>query len=180
MSLHRKPEKVGAASCVLCRLKITYRMPLGGEPRILLEFAGRQWQQLISNSTLGIFLSRVFYKTKVLLWIYLQAFLSDNQEGWCKVSCLWTVRELSLEMLYLKIKLITLCIIDIFWAPSFSDYAIEKLILLRYNPPHIFLYKARCHGAWSANNVLRNWHWEVLEHPPYYPDMCPCCIHLYI
>ncbi|GBN26567.1 hypothetical protein AVEN_210131-1 [Araneus ventricosus] len=36
-----------------------------------------------------------------------------------------------------------------------------------------------CHVAHNVTNVLRRWHWEVLEHPPYSPDISPCDFHLF-
>ncbi|GBM04823.1 hypothetical protein AVEN_81687-1 [Araneus ventricosus] len=36
-----------------------------------------------------------------------------------------------------------------------------------------------CHVAHNVTNVLRRWHWEVLEHPPYSPDLSPCDFHLF-
>ena len=30
------------------------------------------------------------------------------------------------------------------------------------------------HKAICVRDLLRCWRWEVLEHPPYTPDLCPC------
>ena len=30
------------------------------------------------------------------------------------------------------------------------------------------------HKATSVRGLLRRWRWEVLEHPPYSPDLSPC------
>ena len=33
---------------------------------------------------------------------------------------------------------------------------------------------ARSHIAAPVVNLLHRWNWEILEHPPYSPDMSPC------
>ncbi|PSN39634.1 hypothetical protein C0J52_27943 [Blattella germanica] len=33
---------------------------------------------------------------------------------------------------------------------------------------------ARCHTAAAVRDLMRRWQWEILEHPPYSPDMSPC------
>ena len=33
---------------------------------------------------------------------------------------------------------------------------------------------ARSHTAAAVTDLLRRWKWEILEHPPYSPDMSPC------
>jgi transposase len=40
--------------------------------------------------------------------------------------------------------------------------------------PIVLHDKARAHTADSVKELLRIWRWEILEHPPYSPDMCPC------
>ena len=30
------------------------------------------------------------------------------------------------------------------------------------------------HTAAAVTDLLRRWKWEILEHPPYSPDMCSC------
>jgi transposase len=38
---------------------------------------------------------------------------------------------------------------------------------------------ARPHTANKTNETLRNFKWEVLEHPPYSPDLAPSDFHLF-
>ncbi len=47
--------------------------------------------------------------------------------------------------------------------------------------PHLLTDKQRAcpHQAASVVNQLDNWHWEVLGHPPYSPDLSPCDFHLF-
>ena len=33
---------------------------------------------------------------------------------------------------------------------------------------------AKSHTAGAVTDILRHWHWEIVEHPPYSPDMSPC------
>jgi transposase len=41
----------------------------------------------------------------------------------------------------------------------------------------IFLHdNARAHTADAVKDRLRRWRWEMLENPPYSPDMSPTCI----
>ncbi|KAJ4434037.1 hypothetical protein ANN_16356 [Periplaneta americana] len=40
--------------------------------------------------------------------------------------------------------------------------------------PIILHDNARRHTAAAVKDLLRRWQWEVLEHPPYSPDMSPC------
>ena len=40
-------------------------------------------------------------------------------------------------------------------------------------PPTILDDNARSHTA-AVTDLLRRWQWEILEHPPYSPDMSPC------
>ena len=35
------------------------------------------------------------------------------------------------------------------------------------------------HTAAAVMDLLRHWHWEILEHPPYSPDMSPCNYNLF-
>ena len=39
--------------------------------------------------------------------------------------------------------------------------------------------KARCHTAADVTDLLRCWQGEILEHPPYSPDMSPCDYYLF-
>ncbi|PSN36375.1 hypothetical protein C0J52_23866 [Blattella germanica] len=39
---------------------------------------------------------------------------------------------------------------------------------------HILHDNARCHTAAAVRDLLRRWQWEILEHPPYSPDVSPC------
>jgi hypothetical protein len=43
--------------------------------------------------------------------------------------------------------------------------------ILRDNPPCVLHNNARCHVPGAVSDLLQRWHWEVLEHPPYSPDM---------
>ena len=43
---------------------------------------------------------------------------------------------------------------------------LQNLIILNDN--------ATPHKAICARDLLRRWRWEVLEHPPYSPDLSPC------
>ena len=38
---------------------------------------------------------------------------------------------------------------------------------------------ARSHTAAAVTDLLRRWHWEILEYPPYAPYMSPCDYDLY-
>lgn len=38
---------------------------------------------------------------------------------------------------------------------------------------------AHCHFAHNVTNIMRRWHWEVSEHPPYSPDISPCGFDLF-
>ncbi|KAJ4430699.1 hypothetical protein ANN_19290 [Periplaneta americana] len=40
--------------------------------------------------------------------------------------------------------------------------------------PIILHDNARSHTAAAVKDLLRRWQWEILEHPPYSPDMSPC------
>jgi transposase len=40
--------------------------------------------------------------------------------------------------------------------------------------PIILHDNARSHTANAVTDLLRRWRWEILEHPPYSPDMSPC------
>ena len=40
--------------------------------------------------------------------------------------------------------------------------------------PIILHDNARSHTAVAVTDLLRHWQWEILEHPPYSPDMIPC------
>ena len=40
--------------------------------------------------------------------------------------------------------------------------------------PIILHDSARSHTAAAVTDLLRRWQWEILEHPPYSPDMSPC------
>ena len=40
--------------------------------------------------------------------------------------------------------------------------------------PIILHDKARSHTTAAVTDLLRRWQWEILEHPPYSPDMSPC------
>ncbi|KAJ4441771.1 hypothetical protein ANN_11629 [Periplaneta americana] len=40
--------------------------------------------------------------------------------------------------------------------------------------PIILHDNARSHIAAAVEDLLRRWQWEILEHPPYSPDMSPC------
>src|SRR5258705_4248364 len=51
--------------------------------------------------------------------------------------------------------------------------------LLRDNLPIVLYDNARCHVAQDVKDLLRRWSWEVLEHPPYSPDMSPCDYNLF-
>jgi histone-lysine N-methyltransferase SETMAR len=45
---------------------------------------------------------------------------------------------------------------------------------LRDNPSCGLHDNACCHMARAVSALLQRWHWEVLVHPPYSPDMSPC------
>ena len=45
------------------------------------------------------------------------------------------------------------------------NLVIQNTIILHHN--------ARSHTA-AVTDLLRRWQWEILEHPPYSPDMSPC------
>ena len=49
----------------------------------------------------------------------------------------------------------------------------EKTTTLVGTEPIILRDNARSHTA-AATDLLRRWQWEILEHPPYSPDMSPC------
>ena len=40
--------------------------------------------------------------------------------------------------------------------------------------PIILHDNTRSHTAAAVTDLLRRWKREILEHPPYLPDMCPC------
>jgi histone-lysine N-methyltransferase SETMAR len=40
-------------------------------------------------------------------------------------------------------------------------------------------HNARPHFAGTTVNLLNTWHWEVLPHPPYNPDLAPSAVHLF-
>jgi len=42
------------------------------------------------------------------------------------------------------------------------------------NNPIILHGNARAHNANVVTDLLRRWRWEILEQPPYSPDMSPC------
>ena len=48
-----------------------------------------------------------------------------------------------------------------------------KTTTLGGTEPHHSSWHARSHTAAVTDN-LRRWQWEILEHPPYSPDMSPC------
>jgi histone-lysine N-methyltransferase SETMAR len=37
---------------------------------------------------------------------------------------------------------------------------------------------ARHHSDAATENILKNWGWEILPHPPYSPDLAPLDFHL--
>jgi transposase len=39
--------------------------------------------------------------------------------------------------------------------------------------------KARPHTAHAIVNLLERWGWEILQHPPYNPDLAPLDFHLF-
>ncbi|KAJ4437127.1 hypothetical protein ANN_17262 [Periplaneta americana] len=45
--------------------------------------------------------------------------------------------------------------------------------------PIILNDNARIHTAAAVKDLLRRWQWEILEHPPYSPDMSPCDYELF-
>ena len=50
-------------------------------------------------------------------------------------------------------------------------------ILLRYEPMFCLvssLYVLATLSHIAVVNLLHRWNWEILEHPPYSPDMSPC------
>ena len=73
----------------------------------------------------------------------------------------WTVRELSLEVSHQAV-----------WRIMTSTFFAKHL--------HIVLHdNARCHVANNVTLLLRRWQWEILERPPYSPDMSPCDFDLF-
>ena len=72
-------------------------------------------------------------------------------------------------------------------AAYYASYLSHQLRpALRRKRPHllqsgpILLHdNARCHTAHAVQSLLRRWGWEVLEHPPYSPDMSPCDFDLF-
>jgi len=52
--------------------------------------------------------------------------------------------------------------------PQMSD----KRVLLLHD-------HARPHTAQATVNLLEQWGWEILEHPPYSPDLAPSDFHLF-
>ncbi|KAJ4448313.1 hypothetical protein ANN_10328 [Periplaneta americana] len=50
----------------------------------------------------------------------------------------------------------------------------RKLRHLVVQNPIILHDNARSHTAAAVKDLLRRWQWEILEHPPYSPDMSPC------
>ncbi|KAJ4427210.1 hypothetical protein ANN_24827 [Periplaneta americana] len=63
--------------------------------------------------------------------------------------------------------------------PPPSSSAQEKTTTLVVQNPIILLDNARSHTAAAFNELLRRWQWEILEHPPYSPEMSRCNYHLY-
>ena len=58
-----------------------------------------------------------------------------------------------------------------------SSSAQEKTTVV-WNP--IILHdNARSHTAVAVMDLLCRWQWEILEHPPYSPDMSPCNYYLF-
>ncbi|KAJ4450086.1 hypothetical protein ANN_01493 [Periplaneta americana] len=58
---------------------------------------------------------------------------------------------------------------------SFTDTCHDRIFAFpRDNPPFNFHDNAPCHVAEAVAELLRRWDWEVLEHPPYSPDVSPC------
>ncbi|GBM48777.1 hypothetical protein AVEN_24963-1 [Araneus ventricosus] len=53
-------------------------------------------------------------------------------------------------------------------------YACKRSRLLQDNLPILLHDNAHCPVARNVTNILRRWHWEVLEHPPYSHDINPC------
>jgi len=51
--------------------------------------------------------------------------------------------------------------------------------LFQNNLPIVLHDNARCHVANNITFLLRRWQWEILEHPPYSPDMSPCDFDLF-
>jgi hypothetical protein len=51
---------------------------------------------------------------------------------------------------------------------------------LRYNPRCVLRDNARCHMARAVFDSLQRWNWEVLERPPYSPDVSPCDYDLFL
>ena len=45
-------------------------------------------------------------------------------------------------------------------------WVVQNTIILHDN--------ARSHADAAVTDLLRRWHWEILEHPTYSPDMSPC------
>ena len=43
----------------------------------------------------------------------------------------------------------------------------------------LFHDNARPHSAHATVNLLERWGWEILEHPPYSPDLAPSDFHLF-
>ncbi|PNF23599.1 hypothetical protein B7P43_G04961, partial [Cryptotermes secundus] len=50
----------------------------------------------------------------------------------------------------------------------------EKRRHFLQNPPIILQDNARPHAAPAVADLFERWGWEVLYHPPYSPDLCPC------
>ena len=48
----------------------------------------------------------------------------------------------------------------------------EKTTTLGGTEPHHSSWNARSHTT-AVTDLLRRWQWEILEHPPYSPDMSP-------
>ena len=53
---------------------------------------------------------------------------------------------------------------------SFRD-CVKHLVV---ENPIILHDNARSHTAAAVSDIVRLWQWEILEHPPYSPDMSPC------
>ena len=65
------------------------------------------------------------------------------------------------------------CLILHIPAAQSSSSAKEKTTTLGDTEPHILLDNARSHTALAVTDLLRRWQWEILEHPPYSPDISP-------
>ncbi|KAJ4439571.1 hypothetical protein ANN_07698 [Periplaneta americana] len=68
----------------------------------------------------------------------------------------WTARELAAEV------------------GHYLRPALRRKRHLVVQNPIILHDNARSHTAAAIKDLLRHWQWEILEHPPYSPDMSPC------